>query len=187
MKPILIRLLAFLAPLSLTEAAIAQSSTSSLVFDRKTTTASAAGYAAAEADVRSLTEMKTLSPRMYARFTKDFGSAYDIKIYPGKNIQVNSKTDGDVNRTTFTRKGKYLHNLKHYDCAKLPARIAELVNEAYPRYEIFGGVAEINAMNTVGYFVLIENKKSWKRVKVVNNEIEVYEEFNKSADQSFKE
>jgi hypothetical protein len=34
----------------------------------------------------------------------------------------------------------------------------------------------------MAHLVLIENKTSWKRVKVVNGEIEVYEEFDKSTD-----
>ncbi|HTE26026.1 hypothetical protein [Flavitalea sp.] len=189
MKPILVRLLAFLSPLALNEAAIAQNSTP-LNFTPGNVNSAAAPYAAAEADLKSLTEMKTLSPKMYERFTRDFKSAYDIRVFANKNgktIQINSKTDGDMNRTTYTRKGKFLNNIKHYDFAKLPAPIADMVNDAYPRWEIFGGVAEVTVMNKVAHLVLIENKKSWKRLKVVNGEIEVYEEFDKSVDQSFKE
>jgi hypothetical protein len=185
MKPILVRLLAFLSPLALNEAAIAQNS-SPLNFTPSTVNSAVAPYAAAEADLRSLSEIKTISPKMFERFTRDFKSAYDITVIDDKKIkriQINSKTDGDMNRTTYTRKGKFLHNIKHYDFAKLPESIAEMVNDAYPRYEIFGGVAEIQVMNKVAYFVLIENKKSWKRLKVVNSEIEVYEEFDKPADQ----
>ena len=187
MKPILVRLLAFLSPLALNEAAIAQNSSSPLNFTPSTVKLAVAPYVAAEADLRSLTEMKALSPKMFERFTRDFKSAYDIRVYPNKTnktIQVNSKTDGDMNRTTYTAKGKFLNNIKHYDFTKLPESIANNVNDAYPRYEIFGGVAEITVINKVAYFVLIENKKSWKRLKIVNDEIEVYEEFVKSADEA---
>jgi hypothetical protein len=185
MKPILVRLLAFLSPLALNEAAIAQNS-SPLNFTPTTVNSAIAPYVAAEADLKSLTDMKALSPKMYQRFTHDFKSASDIRVYADKNaktIQVNSRTDGDMNRTTFTRKGKFLNNIKHYDFARLPESIAEMVNDAYPRYEIFGGVAEIKVMNKVAYLVLIENKTSWKRVKVVGSDIEVYEEFQKSPGQ----
>jgi len=186
MKPILVRLIAFLAALSLADSALAQSSSSNTNFKNKISNATAERYVAAEADLRSLTEMKALSPKLYSRFTRDFQTAYDITVYQGKNIQVNCKTDGDMNRATFTRKGRFLHNLKHYDYKKLPAKVSELINEAYPRYEIFGGVVEIDVMNQVAYFVLIETPKTWKRLKVLNGEIEVYEEYNKSADQSYE-
>ncbi|RYY25165.1 MAG: hypothetical protein EOO04_12175 [Chitinophagaceae bacterium] len=185
MKPILVRLLAFLSPLALNEAAIAQKSTSPLNFTPSNVKIAVAPYAAAEADLKALTEMKTLSPKMFERFTREFKTAYDIRVYNNKEeryIQVNSKTDGDLNRTTFTRKGKFLHNIKHYDFSKLPGSIAENINDAYPGYEIFGGVAEIKVMNKVAHLVLIENKKSWKRVKVIDGDIEVYEEFDKSQD-----
>lgn len=185
MKPILVRLMAFLSPLALNDAAIAQSS-SPLNFTPTNVNATIAPYVAAEADLRSLTEMKAISPKMFERFSRDFKTAYDIKVLDDKKlktVQINHKTDGDMNRTTYTRKGKFLHNLKHYDYTKLPEPIAEMVNDAYPRYEIFGGVAQVQVMNKYAYFVLIENKTSWKRLKVVNGEIEVYEEFDKPANQ----
>jgi hypothetical protein len=186
MKPILVRVLAFLSPLALSQAAPAQSSTSDIAFNTKTVNLSVARYASAEADLKTLTEIKALSPKMFEAFTRDFKSAYDIRvtsIADGKKIQINSKTNGDMNRTTYTRKGKFLHNIKNYDYSKLPESVAEIVNNAFPRYQIFGGVAEVNVMNKIAYLVLIETKKDWKRVKVVNGEVEVYEEFNKPADQ----
>jgi len=185
MKPILVRLLAFLSPLAINEAAIAQNS-SPLNFTPSNVNTATASYAAAEADLKSLTEMKALSPKMYERFNRDFKAAYDIKVFAdknGKTIQINSKTDGDMNRTTFTKKGKFLNNIKHYDFLKLPESIANMINDAYPRWEIFGGVAEVTVFNKMAYLVLIENKTSWKRVKVVDGEIEVYEEFEKSSGQ----
>ena len=184
MKPIVVRLLAFLSPLALNEGAIAQSS-APLNFTPSTVKSAVAPYAAAEADAKSLTEIKALSAKMYERFTRDFKSAYDIRVIAdknGKTIQINSKTDGDMNRTTYTRKGKFLNNIKHYDYSKLPESIANMINDAYPRWDIFGGVAEVTVFNKMAYLVLIENKTSWKRVKVVNGEIEVYEEFDKSTD-----
>jgi len=186
MKPIFVRLLAFLSPLAINEAAIAQNS-SPLNFTPSNVNVAAASYAAAEADAKSLTEMKTLSAKMYERFNHDFKAAYDIKVFAeknGKTIQINSKTDGDMNRTTFTKKGKFLNNIKHYDFTKLPESIANIINDVYPRWEIFGGVAEVTVMNKLAYLVLIENKTSWKRVKVVDGEVEVYEEFQKSSDQA---
>ena len=184
MKPILVRLAAFLIPLNFSETSSAQDSAPNIEFNRTTVTATAGKYAAAEADLNALAGLKAISAKLHARFTKDFKSATNISIYPDKNIQIYSEIGGIKNRTLYTRKGKFLHNVRQYDFTMLPEAVTEAVNYAYPRFEIFGGVAEVQAAGKVAYLVLIETKKTWKRVKVINGEVEVYEEYNKPTEPS---
>jgi hypothetical protein len=183
MKPIFIRLLAFLTPLTLAEVSSAQNSTPALAFNSKATNSAAAGYVAAEADLKALTELKALSPKLFERFAKDYKTATNIKVYAGKTVQINSKVDGILNRTFYTRKGKFMHNIRHYESPLLPETIVNSVNDAFPRFEIFGGVAEVTIQGKTAYFVLIENKINWKRLMVVNGEVTIYEEFVKTREQ----
>lgn len=184
MKPILVRLVAFLIPLGYSEASSAQDSAPNIEFNRTTVNAAAGKYATAEADLNALINLKAISAKLYDRFTKDFRSASNITIYADKNVQIYSMIDGIKNRTLYTRKGKFLHNVRQYEANMLPEEVTNAVNDAYPRFDIFGGVVEVRVADIVAYFVLIENKKSWKRVKVINGEVDVYEEFNKQTESS---
>jgi hypothetical protein len=184
MKPILVRLVAFLIPIGFSEQSPAQDSAPNIEFNRATINAAAGNYATAEADLTALTNLKAISAKLYARFTKDFRSATNISFYADRNVQIYSKIDGVTNRTLYTRKGKFIHNVRQYESNMLPEAVTEAVNSVYPRFEIFGGVAEVKVAGKVAYFVLIENKKSWKRVKVINGEVDVYEEYNKPPELS---
>jgi len=184
MKPIFVRLAAFLIPLNFSETSSAQDSAPNIEFNRTTISATAGKYASAEADLNALAGLKAISAKLYTRFTRDFKSASNISIYPDKNVQIYSEIAGIKNRTLYTRKGKFLHNVRQYDFTILPETVTDAINDAYPRFDIFGGVAEVQVAGKIAYFVLIENKKSWKRVKVIDGEVDVYEEYNKPAEQS---
>jgi len=184
MKPILVRLAAFLIPLNFSGTSSAQDSAPNIEFNRTTITAAAGKYATAEADLNALAGLKAISAKLYARFTKDFKFASNISIYTEKNVQIYSEIAGIKNRTLYTRKGKFLHNVRQYESTMLPEAVTDAINYAYPRFDIFGGVAEVQVAGKVAYFVLIENKNSWKRVKVIDGEVDVYEEYSKPAEPS---
>jgi hypothetical protein len=184
MKPILVRTILFLLPLSFVETGYSQNATSALAINRPGILAAAAKIAAAEADFKVLLNLRTLSEKTYKRFTKEFSGSYNIHVFPTTNkIQVNHQIDGIQHRTLYTSKGRFLHNIRYYDNEMLPEKVVEAVAFAYPRYWAFGGVIEVAVNDKIAYFVLIEDKTSWKRVRVVDGEVFIHEEFTKLPDQ----
>ncbi len=158
----------------------AQSSSSNqLMFEKESFTKSVNN--ASDADKLALENIKMSSSRMYEDFTTRFKGATNINISEAKNaIFISCSTNGDFNRITYTKKGRWQHTVRTYENEKLPENVREQVEYAYPRYSIFGGVIEVHVANKTAYLVSIEDKKSWKRIRVVDGESDVYEEYKKS-------
>jgi hypothetical protein len=78
----------------------------------------------------------------------------------------------------YTTEGRWQHTVTTYGSEQLPENIRQLIEDAYPRYNIFGATVEVTAAigKPTGYH---RRQKSWKRIRVVNGEMDVYEEWNK--------
>ncbi|RYF93012.1 MAG: hypothetical protein EOO02_24550 [Chitinophagaceae bacterium] len=191
MKPIFIRLLAFLLPLTMAESASSQSTIQTLAFSKTVldsadrNTARLEREAAAERDLKTLTSIKTMSARLYQHFTTNFKEAYDVNMEVAHNVHLSWMIDGLRHRALYTKKGRMLHKLKYYDMSLLSEEVAETVYSSYPRYRIFGGVTEVQVPGHTVYFILIEDKKTWKRVKVSGDEVLIHESYVKTPDQHF--
>jgi hypothetical protein len=136
--------------------------------------------ATAEADANTLADLRSANAKLYNRFTSRFSSAQDIHVLPLKwNIQISCKVDGIANRFLYAKNGRLLQTIRDYAPENLPEAISETVLNNYPRYSIFGIVNEVTIDNSTAYLVMIENKKSWKRVRVLNGEVDTYEEYKK--------
>ena len=134
-----------------------------------------------DADKLALENIKLASGKAYQDFTTRFKGATNINVSEASNaIFISCSTDGDFNRITYNRKGRWQHTVRTYDNQKLPENIREQVEYVYPRFAIFGGVIEVHASNKVAYLVTVEDKKSWKRIRVVDGEMDIYEEYKKS-------
>ena len=155
------------------------SSGNQLMFDNESFTKSVSNLS--DADKLALENIKMTSARMYGDFTKRFKNATNIHINEDNNaIFVSCSTEGDFNRITYNKKGRWQHTVRTYDNAKLPENVREQIEYGYPRFTIFGGVIEVHAAGKVAYLVTVEDKKSWKRIRVVDGESDVYEEYKKS-------
>ena len=134
-----------------------------------------------DADKLALETIKMTNERMYGDFGKRFKNASDIHFSQSDNRHfISCYTNGDLNRAMYNKKGKWLHTVTTYDNSKLPESVRDLIEYSYPRYTIFGGVIEVNVSNKKAFLVTIENKNGWKRIKVVDDESEVYEEHQNS-------
>jgi hypothetical protein len=158
----------------------AQSSSSDkIIFEKESFSKSVSNMS--DADRLALENIKLASGKAYQDFTTRFKGATNINMSEGKNaIFISCSTDGDFNRITYNRKGRWQHTVRTYENQKLPEDVREQVEYAYPRFAIFGGVIEVHSSNKVAYLVTIEDKKSWKRIRVVDGETDVYEEYKKS-------
>ncbi len=134
-----------------------------------------------DADKLTLENMRLARGKMYKDFTARFKGASNINVSEkGKAVFINCSTDQGFNRIMYDNKGRWQNTVRTYDNEKLVENVRELVENAFPRYAIFGGIIEVHASNKVAYFVTIEDKKSWKRIRVVDGEMDVYEEYTKS-------
>jgi hypothetical protein len=135
---------------------------------------------ASNEDKLALESIKSINARMYKDFSSKFKNATDIHTNAVDNSTVIScNADGKFSRILYDRKGHWQHTISSYDNEKLPLNVREVIEDVYPRYEIFGAAVEVTVGDGTAYLVTIENKTSWKRIKVVNGETEVYEEYEK--------
>jgi hypothetical protein len=138
------------------------------------------GSGATEADRVTLENLKTTNARMYNHFTRNFGNATDIRVANiGKQQLITCSVDGGQNRIRYQKNGRWQSTIRTYENSLLPEDVREFINDSYPKYSIFGAVIEVSAGGNTALLVLIENKNSWKRIRVVNGEMDVYEEYAK--------
>lgn len=132
-----------------------------------------------EADKFALASLKESNIRAYKDFTRFFKNASDIRLSTTTSgIFVSCMMDGIRNRVSYNSKGRWIHTIRHYGEQRLPSDVGNLVKGEYPGFAIFG-VTEVNVGNKKAHLVSIENSHSWKRIKVVDGEMEVYEAYDK--------
>lgn len=153
--------------------------TASIVKTDKMLAAAKALISGEEADGLALSKLKTVSEKAFKDFSKFYANATDIRIHnSGSNTLIVCNIDGAAARIQYNAKGRWLHTVKTYSPRLLPANVKSIVEEAYPAFRLFG-VTEVSVGNKTAHLVSIENDKSWKRIKVVDGEFEVYEAYNK--------
>ena len=135
---------------------------------------------ALEADRLAMEKIKSTNARMYDHFSKNFGNATDIRVSNiGRKQLIACSVDGGYNRIRYQKNGRWESTIRTYENGLLPEDVREFINDSYPKYSIFGQVVEVSAGGNTALLVLIENKNSWKRIRVVNGEMDVYEEYAK--------
>ena len=68
--------------------------------------------------------------------------------------------------------------LRHYNEEKLPAEIRHRVKSNYYDFSIYH-VSEIRYNGKTAWYVTIEDKTCWKKIKVLDSEMEVVEVYSK--------
>lgn len=120
-----------------------------------------------------------ISDNVQKKFKKTFpgitGESWE-KIDNGYSVVFRN---GNVqNRVYFTQKGNIRLQMSYYNEAELPADIRARVKSVYYDYNIFT-VQEINLDRTKFYLVSLEDKNTWKIIRVDENGMEVYKEYVK--------
>ena len=133
-----------------------------------------------ESDRAAIVNLRALNAKAGKNFEKSFVNATEIKISTqGKHTFVHFMEDGIKNRVHYNKNGWQQSLIRYYSPAHIPAKVKEVINELYPDYSIFGDIVEVTVKDKTAHLVLIENCNSWKRIKVVDGETEVYEAFKK--------
>jgi hypothetical protein len=128
----------------------------------------------------SLADLESLSPKVYRDFTRTFKSITDVVVTAAAHhTYIYCKTDGIDTRVSYDKKGNWHHTLQYYKESKLPKDTRHIIKSKYYDYKI-SSVVELSIGNKKAYVVTIEDERSYKTIKIVDDEIEVTEELQKS-------
>jgi hypothetical protein len=136
----------------------------------------------ADADKIALEGLRAINVKAFAHFTRNYKGASRIRVSDLEGqTSVKFNMDGISETVRYDRKGKWRFSISGYGEEKLDANIRSNVESSFPGYMVFGFVNEIKVRDKTAYLVMIENNKTWKRIRVVDGETSIYEEFNKPS------
>lgn len=134
----------------------------------------------ANADAMALASVKATNSKMYNHFTKNYKNATDLKVHAVEdNVRINFKLNGVSTSTQYDAKGRFQFSLSHYDESKLDEAIRESVESNYPGFLVFGTVIELKVRDKSAMLVMIENRKEWKRIRINDDGMSIYEQYKK--------
>jgi hypothetical protein len=86
--------------------------------------------------------------------------------------------DGVNTRVFYDRRGRWTATIRMYDQHGLPQEVRKQVRSTYYDYNIYL-VFEVTVGNKTAYLVQLEDEQTMKTVRVLDGEMDVYEEFLK--------
>jgi hypothetical protein len=78
--------------------------------------------------------------------------------------------DGITVRAGFNQKGKLMYTFRYYSEEHLPKDILRRIMDSYPCRNIYG-IVEVTFAGKTAYLVDLEDKRSWLKIKVVDDEM----------------
>ena len=122
-----------------------------------------------------------INKKMAKNFTKSYSNAKNISISTNDaNVTfVSCYIDGIRNRIAYDKKGHWHSTLRFYTEDELPRDVRHLVKSNYYDFDI-AGVTEVSYNGKLAHVISLEGKTEWKKLKVVEGEMEVIESFKKS-------
>ena len=151
--------------------------------DKQSQSSSSKSFATGkDADKMALESLKAVSGKMFKHFSRNYKNATDILVRPvDENTSIAFKIDGVSNRVQYNKKGKWQYSIRSYEESKLSESLRNAIESNYPGFIVFGFVAEVQVLNKTATLVMIENKTSWKRIRIIDDEMDVYESYTKSS------
>lgn len=158
----------------------AQSSDGNILLNASTLKNFANKLAASNEFSEAIKLLGGINKKMARDFGNHFSEATDIGIFTDafENTLVNCKVNGIQNRITYSKKGSFVSNLRYYYQDSLPKDVRHLVRSTWYDYAI-AYVVEVTYSEKTAYVITLEDKTSWKKIKVVDGEMEVMEQFIK--------
>lgn len=130
--------------------------------------------------ITTLDGLKELSARAFKNFTRTVKNPSDLRITENEEgIHIYCQVDNIANRIGYTKRGNWQYTMRFYTEEHLPKDVRHHVRSTYYDFNI-SGVVEVRVGDKIGYVVTLEDKTSWKKVKVVDNEMELMGEWTKS-------
>ena len=118
------------------------------------------------------------------RASKDFNKRFKptdraswFELSDGYAVRCN--VEGVDTKAYYDRKGRWYATIRSYDQDKLPNDIRKQVRSTYYDYTIYV-VDEVTVGDVTAYLVKISDQKSLKTIRLVNGEMDVYEDYLKN-------
>jgi hypothetical protein len=136
----------------------------------------------ADADKIALEGLRAINAKMFGHFTRNYKSASNIRVMDvAGQTAVKFDMDGISQTVRYDKNGKWRFSIKSYGEEKLNPNVRGTVESSFPGYMVFGFVNEIKVLDKTAFLVMIENSKTWKRIRVVDGETSIYEEYIKPS------
>jgi len=128
-----------------------------------------------------LAGIKASNEKTFTHFTRTYPNAVLQNVRNEKDgAHISATINGNTLRLRYDKKGKFQSSVLSYPAAELREQIAEQVMVNFPGYSIFGTVLDVKVGSKSALLVMIENKKSWRRIRLTENGMDIYQEYVKS-------
>lgn len=127
------------------------------------------------------TFINDISTKAVQNFISCYPEVTDVKWFKSSCGLTGAYFEKDNTRTWayYDKTGICHYIIRHYYEEKLSAPIKELLRDKFPGFCIFH-ISEVTKNEKIAYVVKLQNKTSWKTVKIIGDEMEVVEEYWKS-------
>jgi len=112
-----------------------------------------------------------------------FSTAYGADKLSKENASgytVQSVNEGRHTTTAFNKKGHWVYTIEQYSLDNLDNNIVELARNYYEDYAVTGIQKVMQPGSDEIYIVRIENTKSFKTLRISNENVELVQDFIKS-------
>jgi|GEM_PF-4815557 len=148
--------------------------------DHKTNQYYGTGVLSESSDQTALMAIRARNSKMYNDFSSGFPNAGNIRLSSDKkDTHISCTIDSVLTKIDYNKKGKWMYTVRYYGAERLPGYIHNIVKDGYPRYNLYGFVAEVSVPGKSAYLVMIEDETSWKRIRIADGEMEAFEEYQK--------
>ena len=178
MKKQLLRFVSgFIPALALFSQVNAQVAKASFEFNLKEAISTEAlSYAA----VNNETNTANVSNRALKDFTKSFKGAENVSWFAMKDGFIACfKEDGVESKAYYDQKGRWTATIRTYKENKLPRDVRKQVKSTYYDYAI-NQINEVKVGEITAYLVRIEDEETFKTIRVIDGEMDVYEDYKKA-------
>lgn len=152
----------------------------SITPDKNTMEAFADRLSSAVKFAEAADKLASINKKMAKNFTKSYSNAENITITSGDdNFTFVSCYVGGIRNRIAYRKGHWHSTLRFYSEDELSRDVRHLVKSNYYDFNI-AGVTEVKFNGKLAHVISLESKTEWKKLKVVDGEMEEMESFKKS-------
>lgn len=123
-----------------------------------------------------LNEVHAKAVRSFARDYKDATDAKWFSVPDGFAVYFMHKNVKA--RIYYGKRGNYICAARYYTEAVLPREVRHLVRSHYYDHDIYH-VVEVSGSGGIAYLIKMEGKTSWMDIRVMNDEIEILNEYEK--------
>src|SRR5687767_4803310 len=128
-----------------------------------------------------IADLKAKDTKIFNHFTKAWPEAILHSVSNEKDGKhINATTRGNILRTRYDNKGRFQSAVLSYPCSDLSEKIADQLEQYFPGFTVFGTVIDVTVREKTALLVTMENRNTWKRVRITDDGIDVYEEYVKS-------